>query len=191
MEEFETKIKIKGTVTDITFRNDINGYTVFQVDTNDEELTVVGITSDLKMGDKVELVGDYVYHSVYGRQFKADFCNALLPETVEDLYHYLASGAIKGIRESTALKIVDKFGEETLNILVDIYPNRKITLARELTKIHEEFIRTTLSDCIMFNKPENLHIFTQTAITLYYGTQDPCRSSYMGFSKHCFNITLS
>ena len=117
MEEFETKIKIKGTVTDITFRNDLNGYTVFQIDTGDEEITVVGVTPDLKMGDKVELVGDYVYHSVYGRQFKADFCNALLPETVEDLYHYLASGAIKGIRESTALKIVDKFGEKTFDIL--------------------------------------------------------------------------
>lgn len=55
----------------------MNGYTVFQVDTGEEELTVVGITPDLKMGDKVELVGDYTYHSVYGRQFKADFCNAL------------------------------------------------------------------------------------------------------------------
>ncbi len=117
MEEFETKIKIKGNVTDITYHNDVNGYTVFQVDTDDEEITVVGTTPDLKMGDKVELVGDYVYHSVYGRQFKADFCNALLPETVEDLYHYLASGAIKGVRESTALRIVDKFKEKTFDIL--------------------------------------------------------------------------
>ncbi len=117
MEEFETKIKLKGIVTDITFRNDVNGYTVFAVDTSEEEITVVGVTPDLKMGDKVELIGDYVYHSVYGRQFKAEFCNALMPETVEDLYHYLASGVIKGIRESTALKIVDKFGEKTFDIL--------------------------------------------------------------------------
>ncbi len=117
MDEFETKIKLKGNVTDITFRNDTNGYTVFAVDTGDEELTVVGTAPDLKMGDKVELVGDYVYHSVYGRQFKAEFCNALMPETVEDLYHYLASGVIKGIRESTALKIVDKFGSKTFDIL--------------------------------------------------------------------------
>lgn len=117
MEEFEAKIKIKGIITDITFRNDINGYTVFQIDTDEEELTVVGTAPDLKIGDKVELVGDYVYHSVYGRQFKAEFCTALLPETVEDLYHYLASGVIKGIRESTALKIIDKFQEKTFDIL--------------------------------------------------------------------------
>lgn len=117
MDEFEEKIKLKGTVTDITFHNDVNGYTVFAIDTGEEEITVVGVTPDLKMGDKVELIGDYVYHSVYGRQFKAEFCNALMPETVEDLYHYLASGVIKGIRESTALKIVDKFGEKTFDIL--------------------------------------------------------------------------
>ena len=117
MEEFETKIKIMGTVTDITYHNDVNGYTVFVVDTNEEELTVVATVLDLKMGDRVEIVGDYVYHSVYGRQFKADFCNPLMPESVEDLYHYLASGAVKGIRESTALKIVDRFGEKTFDIL--------------------------------------------------------------------------
>ncbi len=117
MEEFETKIKIAGTVTDITYHNDVNGYTVFVVDTSEEEITVVGVVADLKMGDRVELIGDYVYHSVYGRQFKADFCNALMPESVEDLYRYLASGAVKGIRESTALKIIDRFKEKTFEIL--------------------------------------------------------------------------
>ncbi len=117
MEDFEIKTKIKGTVTDFTFRNDVNGYTVFIIDTGEEELTVVGVVPDLKLGEKVELVGDYVHHSVYGRQFKADFCNILMPETVEDLYHYLASGAIKGIRESTALKIVDRFGAKTFDVL--------------------------------------------------------------------------
>ena len=117
MEDFEAKIKLKGIVTDITFHNDTNGYTVFEVDTGEEEITVVGTVADIKMSDKVELVGDYVYHSVYGRQFKAEFCTALVPETVEDLYHYLASGVVKGIRESTALKIIDRFGENSFDIL--------------------------------------------------------------------------
>lgn len=117
MEDFECKLKIKGTVTDITFRNDVNGYTVFAVDKGDEELTVVGTAADIKIGDRVEIVGDYTYHSLYGRQFKAELCNALLPETVDDLYRYLASGVIKGIRESTARKIIDKFGEKAFDVL--------------------------------------------------------------------------
>ncbi len=117
MEEFETKIKLSGTVTDVTYYNDVNGYTVFSVDIGEEELTVVGNTADVKLGDRVEIIGDYTYHSIYGRQFKADVCNATLPETVDDLYHYLASGVIKGIRESTALKIIERFKEKTFDIL--------------------------------------------------------------------------
>ena len=154
MEEFETKIKLKGTVNDITFRNDSNGYTVFAVDTGEEELTVVGTTPDLKLGDKVELVGDYVYHSVYGRQFKAEFCNALLPETVEDLYHYLASGVIKGIRESTALKIIDRFGEKTFEILENeperLAEIRGISLEKA-KKIGKEYSRQSSTRALIIN----------------------------------------
>ncbi len=154
MEEFETKIKLKGTVTDITFRNDTNGYTVFTVDTGDEELTVVGTAPDLKLGDKVELVGDYVYHSVYGRQFKAEFCNALLPETVEDLYHYLASGVIKGIRESTALKIIDKFQEKTFDILEN-EPERLAEIKgislEKAKKIGKEYSRQSSTRLLIIN----------------------------------------
>lgn len=117
MEEFETKLKIKGTVTDITFRNDANGYTVFTVDKGDEELTVVGTVSDIKNGDNVEIIGEFTHHSLYGRQFKADSCTASLPETVDDLYRYLAGGAIKGVKESTAMKIVERFKEKTFEIL--------------------------------------------------------------------------
>ncbi|MCH5190949.1 MAG: ATP-dependent RecD-like DNA helicase [Oscillospiraceae bacterium] len=117
MEEFEEKLKLHGTVTDITFHNDTNGYTVFSVDTGKEELTVVGTIADVKLGDRVEIIGDFTYHSVYGRQFKADVCTAMLPETVDDLYRYLASGAIKGIGPAMAMKIVEKFGENSFDIL--------------------------------------------------------------------------
>lgn len=117
MEEFETKIKLIGCVSDITFYNDTNGYTVFLLDTGEEEITVVGTAFDLKRGDKVEVVGDYTYHSVYGRQFKADMCTASLPETADELYHYLASGALKGVRESTARKIIERFMENSFDVL--------------------------------------------------------------------------
>ena len=119
MEDFETKIKLSGTVTDITYRNDVNGYTVFTLDKGDEELTVVGTTVDVKLGDKIEVIGDYTYHSLYGRQFKAEMVTATLPETVDDLYHYLASGVIKGIRESTARKIIEHFGSKAFDVLSD------------------------------------------------------------------------
>ena len=117
MEEFETKVKIKGTVTDITFHNDVNGYTVFSVDIGDEELTAVGTVFELHEGDRVELLGDFTYHERYGRQFKAELCTVSLPQTTEELYRFLASGTVKGIRASTAEKIIDRFGEKSFYIL--------------------------------------------------------------------------
>lgn len=117
MKDFETKIKLRGSVTEITYRNDVNGYTVFILDTGEEEITIVGVCPDVRLSDTVEAVGDYTYHSVYGRQFKADSCYATIPETVDDLYRYLSSGAIYGVRESTARAIVERFGENSFDIL--------------------------------------------------------------------------
>ena len=68
MEDFETKIKLRGTVTEVTYRNDVNGYTVFTLDMGEEEITVVGTAPDVREHDTVEAVGDYTYHSVYGRR---------------------------------------------------------------------------------------------------------------------------
>lgn len=154
MEDFETKLKITGNVTDITYRNDVNGYTVFWVDKGDEELTVVGTAADIKIGDKVELVGEYTYHSLYGRQFKADLCTATLPETLDDLYHYLASGAVKGIRESTARKIIDKFGVNSFEIL-EKEPERLAEIrgisAEKAKKIGYEYNRQCSTRALIIN----------------------------------------
>lgn len=144
MEDFETKIKIRGTVTEITYRNDVNGYTVFVLDTGEEELTVVGICPDVREHDTVEAVGDYTYHTVYGRQFKADSCFATIPETVDDLYHYLSSGAIYGVGEATARSIVERFKEASFDILEN-NPERLSEIrgisAKKAKKIGEEYNR--------------------------------------------------
>lgn len=144
MEDFETKIKLRGTVTEITYRNDVNGYTVFTLDMGEEELTVVGTAPDIREHDTVEAVGDYTYHSVYGRQFKAESCYATLPKTVDDLYHYLSSGAVRGVGGATARAIVERFGEASFDILEN-HPERlseiKGISASKAKKIGEEFAR--------------------------------------------------
>lgn len=144
MEEFETKIKLRGTVTEITYRNDVNGYTVFVLDMGEEEITVVGTSPDIREHDTVEVVGDYTYHSVYGRQFKADSCYATVPETVDDLYHYLASGAIHGVGEATARAIVERFNEASFDILEN-HPERLAEIrgisALKAKRIGEEYNR--------------------------------------------------
>ena len=57
-----------------------------------------------------------VVHQEYGEQFKIDTFEKLMPESAEALEKYLASGTIKGIGPATARKIIDKFGDDTINV---------------------------------------------------------------------------
>ncbi|MCR4594259.1 MAG: ATP-dependent RecD-like DNA helicase [Clostridiales bacterium] len=117
MADTDEKIKISGNVGYVKFRNDNNGYTVFSLETKAEEITVVGTAPDIKTGDKVEIIGSYTYHSIYGQQIKADSVVPAMPETIFELLKYLQSGAIKGVGKATGKAIIDKFGEESFNIL--------------------------------------------------------------------------
>ncbi len=113
-EEFE---RITGTVEDITYINEDNGYSVFVVDVGGEPVTVVGIFPYINVGEQLELKGDYIIHPQYGRQFKAVEAIRRMPSTTAAVLKYLSSGAIKGIGPATAQMIVSKFGDETLNII--------------------------------------------------------------------------
>ena len=79
--------------------------------------TIVGYLPFINEGDYLELEGKFVTHQEYGRQFKIDTFEKKMPQTADALERYLASGIVKGIGPTTAKKIVDKFGEETIAIL--------------------------------------------------------------------------
>lgn len=108
---------ISGVAEYVSFRNEANGFTVLDVDCNGEIVTVVGTLPEIEAGETVKFSGQWVYHKSFGRQFKADLCERSMPKTSADLLKYLSSGAIKGIGPSTALKIVEAFGEKTFDVL--------------------------------------------------------------------------
>ena len=109
-------MKIKGEVIDIIYQNEVNSYTIAVFDTEEEEITIVGYLPFVKNGDTLAVEGRFVEHKDYGRQFKAETFEKLMPETLGALEKYLASGNIKGIGEATAKKIIKKFGEDTINV---------------------------------------------------------------------------
>ncbi len=115
-EEVHTE-RLQGTVEDIKFRNEQNGYTVLEIGCDDELLTAVGTFSDISVGESVRLSGSWTYHSTFGRQFKVEAYEREMPATAEQLYNYLAAGAVKGIGPATAAKIIEKFGENTFDVL--------------------------------------------------------------------------
>lgn len=109
-------MKLDGQLQEIIYQNETNSYTIATFTTEEEEYTIVGYLPFINEGDFLELEGKFVTHQDYGRQFKIETFEKKMPEGKDALERYLASGIIKGIGPSTAKKIVEKFGDETLAV---------------------------------------------------------------------------
>ncbi len=115
--------KITGTIEEIIYYNDDNGYTVGLLETKDDFVTFTGVFSHPTQGETMTLTGKWTHHKRYGKQFQAEHFDVILPNTLEGIVKYLSSGLIKGVGESTAHRLVESFGENTLEIM-QYEPNR-------------------------------------------------------------------
>lgn len=107
----------KGYVEHIIFRNKDNGYTVFQLISDEEELTCVGVFSVLSEGELVEVSGARKEHPLYGEQLQVEQYEILAPEDEIAMERYLGSGAVKGIGAALAARIVRRFKGDTFRII--------------------------------------------------------------------------
>ena len=108
---------MEGYVEHIIFRNAENGYTIFELVSGEEELTCRGTFAYLNEGDFVSVEGQMVEHPIYGTQLQVTSYELRPPEDVVAIQRYLGSGAIKGIGETMAARIVQKFGADTFRIM--------------------------------------------------------------------------
>lgn len=135
-------MEIKGQITEIIYTNEINGYMVAEFKTDEETTVITGYLPFINDGDSLKLVGKFVTHPDYGRQFKIETFEKIMPETLEALERYLAGGIITGVGPATAKKIIEKFGEETLHVLrfePDKLEKVKGINSAKAVKISEEF----------------------------------------------------
>lgn len=109
-------MEITGEIQTIIYKNEVNSYTIAEFETEEEMMTVVGYLPFINEGDTLRLVGKFVEHKEYGRQFKIDTFEKMMPQTLDALERYLANGKIKGIGEALAKRIVKNFGEETIHV---------------------------------------------------------------------------
>ncbi len=109
--------KVSGYVEHIIYRNTENGYTVFELIADGEEITCVGSFQAIDEGEGLELSGGYVEHAVYGSQFKVESYAETVLEDEQSIERYLGSGAIRGVGPSLAARIVKKFGKDTFRIV--------------------------------------------------------------------------
>jgi exodeoxyribonuclease V alpha subunit len=111
----------------ITYANEDTGYTVARVATNrsSDLLTVVGPLLGAQPGESLRLQGRWTSHPQYGRQFQVEAYTTVLPATIQGIRRYLGSGLIKGIGPKMAERIVDHFGQATLEV-IEQQPGRLI-----------------------------------------------------------------
>ena len=108
---------IKGYVEHIVYRNEDNGYTVFNLNNDDGEMTCVGNFHYIEEGELLKLQGEYTTHKLYGLQFKAEASEVCEPEDLVSIERYLGSGAVKGVGAALAGRIVKKFKQDTFRII--------------------------------------------------------------------------
>jgi exodeoxyribonuclease V alpha subunit len=116
--------RLRGVVERLTYVAD-DGYTVLRLKApgHADLVTVVGHLPDVNPGESLRLDGQWIRHARYGRQFKAESCEQVLPATHEGIRRYLGSGLVKGVGPVTASRIVQRFGLDTLQVL-DEEPER-------------------------------------------------------------------
>ena len=117
--------KLQCVIERITYHNDENGYSVVKVSANgySDIVAAVGIMPEVHVGSIFNLYGSWKIHPKFGQQFSFERCEETLPATVNGIMKYLGSGLIKGVGSVYAKRIVDTFGDDTLNIL-DNEPDR-------------------------------------------------------------------
>lgn len=150
---------LRCVVERITYQNEENGYTVLKcaVKNYSDLVTVVGIMPDTHVGSVLSLEGFWKMDAKYGRQFCTERFEETLPATVYGIEKYLGSGLVKGIGPVFAKKIVEKFGENTLDI-IDETPEELIKVPG-IGKVRAERIKTSWKDQ---KEIKNIMLFLQS-----------------------------
>ena len=120
---FDRSVKeLTGTVEGIVYQNKLNDYSVIDLSTDEGELvTAVGEMPYIGEGERVRLFGEWTRHSEYGEQFSVSVMEKLLPTGASEILKYLSGRNVRGIGPVTALKIVNRFGDDTFDV-IEMHP---------------------------------------------------------------------
>ncbi|HEX2986386.1 MAG TPA: ATP-dependent RecD-like DNA helicase [Caproiciproducens sp.] len=175
----ESLLQMTGSVEQVIFRNEKNGYSIIELNAGGELVTVVGTMPFVSAGEELRVVGNWINNPTYGTQFKADAFEHSKPATASAMLKYLASGAVKGIGPGTAAKIVDSFGENTLNVLEN-EPER-LCIIKGITKakaqkISDEFKKIHgIREIMLYLSSFGITPEEAVRVWKYYGTQSADR----------------
>lgn len=144
---------ISGVVNEIIYKNEDNGYTVCDIEADDGDFfTAVGIMPFLSEGEAVKVYGSWTVHASFGPQFAVESAEACLPADAAEILRYLSSGAIKGIGPIIARRIVERYGEDTFEV-IEKHPDWLTEISgiskRKAREIQVSFVEHTGSRSVM------------------------------------------
>ena len=148
--------ELQGQLERITYTNPENGYTVARIKPADggQPVTVVGNFIAPTPGEMLALQGEWHNHPKYGDQFRVSACRTIVPATTDGIRKYLGSGLVKGIGRRMADRIVDRFGEETLDVIekdIDRLTRIKGIGPRTVAKIQQAWVaQRQIRDVMIF-----------------------------------------
>lgn len=168
---------LNGVVENIVFQNKENGFTVARVSANRELITIVGKLSKLYQGQEICATGNFVTDARWGEQFRVDTYTVSEPKTTDGIIRYLSSGLIKGVGPITAKNIVDKFGEQTLDV-IELSPLKLAEVhgvtEKKAAEIGIAFMELKkMQDVVMFL--QNYNISTNMAMKIFNRYGDRAR----------------
>ncbi|MDD3766125.1 MAG: ATP-dependent RecD-like DNA helicase [Eubacteriales bacterium] len=194
MGQHSDKISIKGIVEEVVYYNSENCYAVCYIETQSEYTAVVGYLPYISEGDKVIVTGNWTTHAEYGRQFKADYYEKDMPKEKDDILRYLASGIIKGVRRATAEKIVNHFGDKSLDIIAG-EPLRLAEIKgiseRKALEIGESYAKQIgVRDIVIFLQKYGISPNLAAKVYKHYGTSaiDVIKSNPYLLSQEVYGI---
>ncbi len=153
----DARVKLTGELVHELFVNPDNGYRVMKLlSPDDGEVTVCGSVPEIEPGQFLEALGSWVEHPEYGRQFRAEQCRVVLPESTVGLKRFLGSGIIPGIGPKLAATIVDYFGEQTVEVL-----SNHVNRLREIPKFGPKKVAAVRQAWEQYAERRNGAIFLQ------------------------------
>lgn len=171
--------EIRCIVDNIVFKNEENGYVVAQVKDENEKYTIVGCIPYIIEGQSLKLQGEWAVHPQFGKQLKVESYEEVLPDSKIGIERYLSSGIISGIGPVSAKKIVDKFGDKTLEIL-----DNDIERLNEIEGIGKKKIKIIYESYSRQREVRNIMVFLQT----YGVTANQCVKIYNKYHNESINV---
>ena len=109
---------LEGTMESLVFQSDDNRFCVFRMKTADRGMTTAVYRGVAPFsGEMIRAEGNWVTHARFGQQFSIERYQPVQPSSKVGIERFLASGAVKGIGKAMAARIVERFGEDTLDVM--------------------------------------------------------------------------